>query len=66
MSQLYSEERCTYIDLSQLYLFLIALMEMDHYITGQWDKAADSRKTFYTLDNAKNIAYDVKQHITFD
>ena len=48
----------------------VQLVEMDQVvdcnITGQWDMAADSRKTFYTLDNAKNIAYAVKQHITFD
>ena len=36
---------------------------VDCEIVGEWDMTADSRKRFYTLNNAKDIAYSVKQYI---
>ena len=48
----------------------IQLVEMDQVvdcnIIGEWDMAADLRKRFYTLSNAKDIAYSVKQYIASD
>ena len=48
----------------------IQLVEMDQIVNcniiGERDMAADSRKRFYTLSNAKDIAYSVKQYIASD